>query len=42
MRGRPYIFDGIPPHVWQEFKDAPSLGRYYNENIRGRYRLNLR
>jgi len=41
MRGRPYIFAGVPPQVWQEFKDAPSLGSYYNQNIRGQYRLNL-
>jgi hypothetical protein len=41
MTGRPYIFAGVPLQVWQEFKDAPSLGRYYNQNIRGRYRLNL-
>lgn len=41
MRGRPYIFAGVPPQVWAEFKEAPSLGRYYNQNIRGRYRLEL-
>jgi KTSC domain len=41
MRGRPYIFAGVPAPVWQGFKEAPSLGRYYNENIRGRYRLDL-
>lgn len=42
MQGRPYIFASVPEEVWQEFKDAPSLGRYYNQSIRGRYRLNLR
>jgi hypothetical protein len=41
MRGRPYIFAGVPPGVWEGFKNAPSLGRYYNQQIRGRYRLDL-
>ena len=41
MKGKPYIFAGVPPQIWEEFKDAPSLGRYYNQNIRGRYRFNL-
>jgi len=26
MNGRPYIFSGVPPDVWEEFKAAPSLG----------------
>ena len=40
MQGRAYIFAGVPVEVWQEFKSAPSLGRYYNRSIRGQYRLN--
>jgi hypothetical protein len=29
MRGRDYIFEGVPPEVWEGFKAAPSLGRYH-------------
>jgi hypothetical protein len=42
MNGRPYIFGRVPRAVWNGFKAAPSLGRYYHQHIRGRYRLELR
>ena len=41
MRGNPYIFAGVPVRVWEGFKAAPSLGKYYNAHIKGRYRLEL-
>jgi len=37
MNGKDYTFEGVPPDVWEGFKAAPSLGGYYNANIRGRY-----
>ena len=42
MKGRDYIFAGVPRDVWEGFKSAPSLGKYYNSEIRGRYRFDLR
>jgi hypothetical protein len=41
MQGKDYIFSGVPPDVWEGFKDAPSLGHYYHEEIRGRYHFDL-
>jgi hypothetical protein len=41
MRGRDYIFAGVPVDVWNGFKQAPSLGSYYNSEIRGRYHFDL-
>jgi len=41
MRGKDYIFEGVPPDVWEGFKEAPSLGTYYHEAIRGRYHFDL-
>ena len=37
MRGKDYIFKGVPSSVWQGFKSASSPGRYYHDNIKGRY-----
>ena len=41
LNGRLYIHAGVPVDVWSAFKSAESSGRFYNSNIRGRYRLNL-
>jgi len=41
MKGKDYIFAGVPPEVWNGFKSAPSLGHYYNQVIRGRYHFDL-
>jgi hypothetical protein len=36
-----YIHQGVPGSVWEGFRAAPSKGRYYNRNLKGRYRLFL-
>jgi hypothetical protein len=41
LRGKEYIHAGVPESVWRDFTGAPSLGRFYDYNIRGRYRLEL-
>lgn len=38
-KGNHYIFKDLPISVWEEFKTAKSLGKFYNQNIRGRYQL---
>lgn len=38
---RGYIFMGVPMAIWNDFKKAESFGSYYNQFIRGRYRLML-
>lgn len=32
-----YLYSGVPAEKVYELLDAPSAGRYYNANIRGRY-----
>ena len=34
---RSTTYEDIPPSVVQELVDAPSAGRYFNQNIRGHY-----
>ena len=33
-----YDHPGVPYSVYLEFMNAPSMGAYYNQHIRGRYR----
>ena len=33
-----YRYVDVPENVFHELMDAPSKTRYYNENVRGRYR----
>lgn len=42
LKGRWYIHEGVPNSVWIAFDAAPSPGRFYNTNLRSRYRLVLR
>lgn len=32
-----YIFENVLLNTWDEFKNAPSKGSYFNEHIKGRY-----
>ena len=36
--GRIYDHPGVPYNVYLELLNASSVGAYYNQNIRGRYR----
>jgi hypothetical protein len=36
--GRVYDHHGVSYSVYVEFMNASSMGAYYNQNIRGRYR----
>lgn len=40
-RGKYEYFD-VPASVIREFAEASSVGRYFNENIRGKYREEAR
>lgn len=35
--GYEYVYNEVPPAVYQEFLDSDSKGRYLNERIKGRY-----
>jgi len=39
IRDRRYIHAKLPRKIWDEIKSAQSLGRYYNEHIKGRYEV---
>jgi hypothetical protein len=32
-----YLYCYVPETVWNEFKETPSFGSYYNANIKGEY-----
>lgn len=35
--GKSYSFANVPYWVYKDFKNSPSHGEYYNNNIRGKY-----
>lgn len=35
--GKVYMFQDVPGDVVQDFQDSPSIGRYFSQNIRGKY-----
>jgi len=37
LKGRDYIYLLVPIEVWISFKNADSLGRYFNQDIKGHY-----
>jgi hypothetical protein len=40
-KSKNYIHNGVPIGMWNKFKNADSFGKYYNQNLKGRYQLNL-
>ena len=32
-----YECEGVPSEIWNEFKQSPSKGQYFNANIKGKY-----
>ena len=38
---REYIHKSIPASLWTEFKNAPSFGKFYNSQIKGRYQMDI-
>lgn len=36
-----YIHREVPIEIWNEFKNAESFGKYYNQHLKGRFRLEL-
>lgn len=39
MNNKKYIFQNVPFKIWVNFKKADSKSKYYNDEIRGRYKL---
>jgi len=40
-KGYTYIHKGVPLEIWNAFKNATSIGSYYDSHIKGRYRLTI-
>lgn len=32
-----YLLEGVEPEVFEQFKSATSRGKFFNENMRGKY-----
>lgn len=41
LKTKEYIHSNLPYSIWKGFKNANSKGKYYDNNIRFKYRLNL-
>lgn len=39
ITGRVYVYFDVSPAEYDAFRDAPSLGRYFNLHIRDHYRF---
>jgi hypothetical protein len=37
-----YIHQNVPIEVWNELKQASSIGSYYNRNIKHKYQLSIK
>lgn len=35
--GSTYSYSGVPQSVWDGLKNAPSAGKYFNSEIKGRF-----
>ncbi len=35
---RAYLYFDVPPRVFDAMRASPSAGRFYNEEVKGRYR----
>ena len=35
---RAYVYFDVPPSVFHSMKASPSAGRFYNEEVKGRFR----
>ena len=40
-KNKSYIFREMPMSVWEGFKNSESFGKFYNSQIRGKYRLTM-
>lgn len=39
VSGRRYVYEAVPPKVFDAFSSAPSRGGFFNHEIRDRYRF---
>ncbi len=41
LKGTTYHYCRVPEDVWRSFKQAPSYGRFYGANLKGRFDCRL-
>lgn len=39
--GRRYDYEGVPQEIYEAYKQAFAKGRFFNENIRNKFRYRL-
>lgn len=37
VNGREYLYEGVTPQIYENFLKAESKGKFFHENINGRY-----
>ena len=40
-KSQTYMHKDVPIKIWNEFKKSESFGKYYNRNLKNRFRLTL-
>lgn len=40
-KSQKYIHQQVPILLWEKLKNSPSFGTFYNDNIRGKYKIRL-
>jgi|SRR5690625_1944989 len=42
LKNKTYIYQGVPYNLWENFKESPSPGSFYNKKIKGRFPVEIR
>ena len=37
-----YFYDNVPIEVWKQFNEAESKGKFYTQNIKGKYPADIK
>jgi UDP-N-acetyl-D-mannosaminuronic acid transferase (WecB/TagA/CpsF family) len=37
-KGKPIVFLGVPPEIWEQLQAAPSKGEFINKFIKGKFK----
>lgn len=36
-KGEKYVYSGVSEQIWDDFRSAPSVGRFFMDNIKGNH-----
>lgn len=37
-----YFYDNVPTEVWKQFQESESKGKFYTQNIKGKYPADIK